>query len=290
MVLASVGPAAAEGLGLGRLLARDEEARLDFGKLEPLVDLMQTTAPDRILQVSVDRLRQGAALRDLIAAAALANVRTFGGEDYVGFHTMMAMAPAYHMAGEERSTHQALPVLKVLLRNSKRIHEKGGEVLRVVSFRESTPAGALAIRDAVRGRNMKVSERIFAASGRKSPEDALNELLLTVEDDTEVHRIVMVYRSWDLLDLVGKEQAHTILRQSSRSIAPIAEATSSTGGHIRVKMPREPSNQNRLMSFSAKRNRPSAPTISHMPPRPSSATDCSEVRPHLCSICFGDTP
>jgi hypothetical protein len=175
---------------------------------------MQTSGPERILQVSVDRLRQGTPLRDVVAAAALANVRTFGGEDYVGFHTMMALAPAYHMAGEERAAQQALPVLKVVLRNSKRIHEKGGEVLRTVCFREPTPVDALAIRAAVRGRNMQASEKLFAASCKKSPEDVLNALLLTVQDDTEVHRIVMVYRSWDLLDLVGKEQAHTVLRQS----------------------------------------------------------------------------
>jgi hypothetical protein len=214
MVFASVGPAAAEGLGLGRLLASDDDDRLKFGKLERLVDVMQTTAPDRILQVSVDRLRRGTSLRDLVAAAALANVRTFGGEDYVGFHTMMAMAPAYHMATEERASQQALPVLKVLLRNSKRIHEKGGELLHIVRCGDSTASGGQAIRDAVRERNMPKAERIFAANGTRSPQDALNELLFAVEDDTEVHRIVMVYRSWDLLDLAGKEQAHTLLRQS----------------------------------------------------------------------------
>lgn len=196
------------------MLACDENDRLKFGKLEPLVDLMQTTAPDRILKASVDCLRQGTSLRDLVGAAALANVRTFGGEDYVGFHTMMAMSPAYHMAAEEGLAQQALPVLKVLLRNSKRIHEKGGEVLHTVRCHESTPTGALAIRAAVRGRNIPAAERTFAATLTKSPQDALNELLLTVEDDTEVHRIVMVYRSWDLLDLVGREQAHTVLRQS----------------------------------------------------------------------------
>ena len=43
-------------------------------------------------------MRSGTDLRDSVAAAALANARTFGGEDYVGFHTMMALAPAYHMA------------------------------------------------------------------------------------------------------------------------------------------------------------------------------------------------
>jgi hypothetical protein len=71
----------------------------------------------------------------LVAAAALANARTFGGEDYVGFHTMMALAPALHMAGELPEALQPLPVFKVLYRNSNRIQERGGrkeEVLRAV--------------------------------------------------------------------------------------------------------------------------------------------------------------
>ena len=42
--------------------------------------------------------------------AALANARTFGGEDYIGFHTMMAIAPAFHMAGELPAARRALPV------------------------------------------------------------------------------------------------------------------------------------------------------------------------------------
>src|SRR5204863_6786841 len=46
--------------------------------------------------------RMKADLRQLVAAAALANARTFGGEDYVGFHTMMALAPSLHRSEERR--------------------------------------------------------------------------------------------------------------------------------------------------------------------------------------------
>src|SRR5690606_3143590 len=35
-------------------------------------------------------------------------------------------------------------------------------------------------------------------------------------DNTEVHRTVLPYRAWDLLGLIGPEQAHTLLRQSVR--------------------------------------------------------------------------
>jgi len=37
-----------------------------------------------------------------------------------------------------------------------------------------------------------------------------------VEDETEVHRVVLPYRAWDMLDLVGRDQATTMLRQSVR--------------------------------------------------------------------------
>src|SRR5207253_10666433 len=114
--------------------ARAAEAReaLTFGPMEPLVCLMQETAPDKLLPAVVAKLRGGTELRQLVAAAALANARTFGGEDYVGFHTMMALAPAYHMAQELPKEQQALPVLKVLYRNTNRIREHGGRKSEVL--------------------------------------------------------------------------------------------------------------------------------------------------------------
>ena len=47
-------------------------------------------------------------------------------------------------------------------------------------------------------------------------EEALDEVLYAVEDHTEVHRVVLPYRAWDLMDLIGKDQAETLLRQSVR--------------------------------------------------------------------------
>ena len=63
---------------------------------------------------------------------------------------------------------------------------------------------------------MNEAERTFAAIAAVSPDEAFNSLLVAVEDNTEVHRVVLPYRAWELLDVVGKEQAHTMLRQSVR--------------------------------------------------------------------------
>jgi hypothetical protein len=211
MLVASVGFGTAFDMGLTSAGADDDSSgeRLAFGGLEPLVGLMQETPIRNLVPVLVEKLRAGTELKELVAAAALANARTFGGEDYVGFHTLMALAPAYHMARELPEDRRALPVLKVLYRNTNRIQQHGGrasEVLHTVKPGELSAGhdSGEALRDAVRRKDMKEAERTFAAIAASSPDEAFNSLLVAVEDNTEVHRVVLPYRAWELLNVVGK--------------------------------------------------------------------------------------
>ena len=135
MLVASVGYGMATELGLAPAFAADATDALDFGPLESLVCLMQETPANKLLPALAGKLKSGTELSRLVAAAALANARTFGGEDYVGFHTMMALAPSLHMARELPAALQPLPVFKVLYRNTNRIQEQGGrkdEVLHAI--------------------------------------------------------------------------------------------------------------------------------------------------------------
>src|SRR3712207_2508344 len=91
MLLATLGSQTAAGLGVAPGAAEEGSERPTFGPLEPLVSLMQETSSDRLLAIVVHRLQSGTELRQLVAAAAVANARTFGGEDYSGFHAMMAL-------------------------------------------------------------------------------------------------------------------------------------------------------------------------------------------------------
>jgi hypothetical protein len=218
-VVASVGAGLAADLGFSSAFADQGTERLTFGSLEPLVRLVEETPPARLLPAVVDRLRQGTELRDVVAATALANARTFGGEDYIGFHTLMAIAPSYHMSQELPENKRALPVLKVLHRNASRIQDVGGgpshQTLHPVQA-GTVPAGRSGgevLREAVRRGNMNDAERTFASLAG-TPEDALNNVLYAVEDAAEVHRVVMPYRAWDLMGIIGRERAHTLLRQS----------------------------------------------------------------------------
>src|SRR6476660_8897577 len=89
---AALGAGVLADLGLSPAMAAgDEPEALSFGALEPLVRLMQETPVNRLLPALAAKLKAGTELRELLAAGALANARTFGCEDYVGFHTMMAL-------------------------------------------------------------------------------------------------------------------------------------------------------------------------------------------------------
>jgi len=220
MLVASLGSGLALDLGLGTVNAETKSDRLTFGKLEPLVALLQETKPEALQALVVDKLANGTTIKELVSAGALANARVFGGEDYVGFHTLMALYPAYQMAQELPKEKQALPVLKVLYRNTNRLHEHGitNEHLHQVDA-DPTATDPIALRDAVRKRETANAEKMYANLAHQSAEDALNNLLPTLYDGTDVHRVVLVSRAWDLSNFIGREQAHTLLRQSVRYCA-----------------------------------------------------------------------
>jgi hypothetical protein len=219
MLIASLGPTLAADLGLSGALADEGPQRLLFGDREPLVALMQETPADKLLPILVDKLKAGTELKTLVAAAALANARTLGGEDYVGYHAFMALAPAYQMAQELPREKQALPVLKVIHRNTRRMQECGGranEVLHPVAAAElpkDRPGGEL-LREASRKGDMGAAERTFAALAKGPASEAFKYLQPILHEDANVHRVVLAWRAWALLDVAGQEQAHTLLRQS----------------------------------------------------------------------------
>lgn len=224
MLLAGLGTSLASDLGLGRLCADESKAALSFGDLEPLVALMQDTPPAKLTGLLVDKIKSGKDLRTLVAAGALANARTFGGEDYIGFHTFMALAPALRMAQELPAALQPLPVLKVLYRNANRIQDFGGrpkEVLHPVTA-DALPAGAVGgeyLREVTRKGDVEAAERTFAGLMKGPVGEAFNHLQYEVEDEVDVHRVVLSWRAWDTLEIAGKEWAHTLLRQSVRYCA-----------------------------------------------------------------------
>jgi len=221
MLVAGLGPTLAQELGFASVFAGDA-APLTFGPYDSLVDLLQSTPPDKLQPVLIDKLQQGQAnLKQLMAAGALANAEAFGGEDYTGFHTAMAMLPALNMIDLLPSERQPLPILKVLYRNSAQIQALGGESKKTLrqlhAAEEATVENrSLAIRDACRVADVEKAEKLFAPMANASLDDAFSTLQPVMQDDINVHRFVFAHRTRGLADLLGKDYAYTILRQCVR--------------------------------------------------------------------------
>lgn len=223
MLVAGLGCTVAGNLGFSPAFADEGPESLNMGEYASLVGLIRSTPPDKLQPILVAKLKSGeVSNKQLIAAAALANAEAFGGQDYVGYHTAMAMLPALEMAKHLPTERQSLPVLKVIYRNSQQCQEHGGAsqaTLMALHAAEHSAEGdiGLKIRDACRQGSMEGAEQLFATVGG-TPKDSLNALQPAVQDDINVHRFVFAHRTYGLIDLLGKEFAHTLLRQSVRQM------------------------------------------------------------------------
>lgn len=222
MLVGSLGTALSTDIGISSVFGEEaDDDRLTFGDMEPLVALMQETPLNRLQPILIDRIDRGTDLSTLIAAGSLANARTFGGHDYVGFHTFMALTPALQMASELPEDRKILPILKVLYRNTDRIQQFRGsssEVLRKIDADKHNglrKAGE-SLHAAARGADFAGAERIMASMAGESAENQFNQVLPPVQDVINVHRVVLTWRAWLAVDLVGQEHANTLLRQSVR--------------------------------------------------------------------------
>src|SRR5262249_47274903 len=169
--------------------------------------------PDRLLPLLVGKLHDGVATRTLVAAAALANARAFGGENYDGYHAFMAMIPALEMSNRLTGPTAAVPVLKVLHRNARFLQAAGAtqrDAMSVVSSGDAQPADVTA---AIASGRQEAGEKALTAAAAASPQRAYAALHETICDDPEVHRVVLAWRAYDSIRLAGEENAAVLLRQ-----------------------------------------------------------------------------
>jgi hypothetical protein len=228
MFAAGLGSTLAADLGFSTAFAAEGSDSLSLGEHQELVELIRNTPAQKLQPTVAQMILKGEInLKQLTAASALANAVTFGGCDYVGFHTAMAMIPALEMSRHLPSDRRPLPVLKVLYRNAQQIQSVGGATkteLRALHdaehAAERVAEGDLGvqIRDACRQVNVELGENLLATVAHE-PLDAFNALQPAAQDDLNVHRFVFVHRTYGLVGLLGKEYAHAMLRQCVRFCA-----------------------------------------------------------------------
>jgi hypothetical protein len=224
MLVAGLGTSLAGDLGFSTAFAEQGSASIPLGEYAALVELMRSTPAEKLQPMLAAMVLKGQVnLPKLIGAGALANAVTFGGCDYVGFHTAMAMLPALEMSTLLADRRQALPVLKVLYRNSQQIQSVGESskaALEAIHAAEHSSEGDVAtqIRDACRNVDVARGEKLLAGVGG-TPRDAFNALQLAIQDDLNVHRFVFAHRTYGMVGLLGEDYAYSMLRQCVRLCA-----------------------------------------------------------------------
>jgi hypothetical protein len=219
MLAVLVGSGLAAELGLAAEDNEDGGAKTPV-RLARLSQIIQQTPTKDLLAALVRQLNDGTPLRELIAAGALANARAFGGQDYNGFHSFMALCPSYAMAMALPEKERPLPILKVLYRTSTHIHgahcAQEDHLAKVEPIKlddKATPAEQM--REATRARKLAQAEQIFATLPG-TPEQTYDDVQLLIQDDLNVHRVVLAWRAWEVLDFIGKDHARDMLRQTVR--------------------------------------------------------------------------
>src|SRR5262249_46349433 len=146
---------------------KEGQAETAAGRARLSQIIQQTTTKDLLPALHAE-LQNGVSLKELIAAGALANARAFGGQDYNGYHSFMALCPSYAMAMALPEKERPLPILKVLYRTSTHIHgarcaheDRLATVEPVKLDAKASPAEQL--REATRARNLAQAEQIFAS-------------------------------------------------------------------------------------------------------------------------------
>jgi hypothetical protein len=232
MLAVLVGSGVAAELGLAAEDNKEGKAKTPDG-LARLSQLIQQTPTKNLLPALATQLKNGTSLRELIAAGALANARAFGGQDYNGYHSFMALCPSYAMAMALPEKERPLPVLKVLYRTSTYIH--GARCANADHLDEikptkldDKPSPGEQLRAATRARKLERAEQIFAALPG-TPEQTYDDVQLLIQDDLNVHRVVLAWRAWEVLDFIGKDHARDMLRQTVRFCSDSRH--SGRGGH-----------------------------------------------------------
>jgi len=218
MLAVLIGPALAAEMGLANQAEADDKPAKTTQTLDKLAGLLQETAPAKLFPVLKGLMDKGTDLKTLVAAGALANARAFAGQDYEGYHTFMALPPAYAMSTELPEKEKALPIFKVLYRNSSLVSDRKchfkGKLPEAKAADVKEPKKALL--QAVRKSNADEADRIAVAMDKGKPEDLFEDIQDLIQDSVHIHKVVLAWRSWEALDFTGKEHARTLLRASVR--------------------------------------------------------------------------
>ena len=205
--------------------------------IEPLVQFVEETAPDRIVTATRDKLAAGTPVKEMLLASALAVVRSSDlppGHHGGPLHPLAGLHAVRHIAARLPGEHAWLPVIQNVAVANKHIHSPamGPFVLaeaQPVSEQDSVEATLEAFRLAAgRGVYNACDHYFLWLLERLSPMEVLDHLLQVAipKNQLDDHYFLFPVFTWRALEYFGWDYARYIGRAPVRYITrPTAPAS-----------------------------------------------------------------
>lgn len=195
--------------------------RLDAG-IEPLVQLIETTPRDRVIEEVAQRVKGGLGYRELLAALLLAGVRNIQPRPNVGFkfHAVLVVNSAHLASLDSPPEYRWLPIFWALdnfKSSQKRNQDEGGWRMGPVDESKLPPAGKMRQAFASAMENWDEAAADVAAA-RIARSMGLNEAFdlfarYGCRDFRDIgHKAIYVANAFRTLHVIGPQHAEPVLR------------------------------------------------------------------------------
>ncbi len=225
------GIALGAGLGLSRLglppVAAEETkldpkvVRLDSG-IEPLVQLLENTPRDRVLEEFGSRIKQGTSYREVLAALLLAGVRNVEPRPSVGFkfHSVLVVNSAHLASLNSPAEHRWLPIFWALdnFKSGQAQDDRERNWTMPPVAESAVPPAAKARQafiDAMENWDEGAADAAIAGLIRTGGMNDIYELFFRIgsRDLRSIgHKSIYVANSYRTLQVIGWQYAEPVLR------------------------------------------------------------------------------
>ena len=205
--------------------------------IEPLVQFVEETPPDRIVAATHDKLAAGTSVKEMLLASGLAVVRSSDlppGHHGGPLHPLAGLHAVRHIAARLPGEYAMLPVIQNVAVANKHIHSPamGPFILadaKPVSEKDDVEATLQSFRYAVsRGVYNACDHYFLYLLERLSPMQVLEELLQVAipKNQLDDHYFLFPVFTWRALEYFGWEYARFIGRAPVRYITRPTDPTS----------------------------------------------------------------
>jgi hypothetical protein len=197
--------------------------------IEPLVQFIEETPRNEILDRTLDKLRAGVTTQTMLTASALAVARSSDlppGHHGGPLHPLAGLYAVSKLVGRLEGEERFLPVLQHVALSNKHIHDPVTGPYSLLEFTPLDAGGVEATKDAFvkaanRGESNKADHLFLWLWEHVPPIEAL-DLLLTVaipKNMIDDHYFIFPAYTWRAFEFIGQEYLPILMRPTVRYVA-----------------------------------------------------------------------